>query len=81
VNSATSCLHRIFEYPRDPSDEPYIDLAAACAADYLVTRDRDLLSLASDHSIFAKQFRQRFPTLRVMDVENFLGAVESHTRP
>src|SRR5258708_2502386 len=53
----------VFDYPRDPADEPYIDLAAAVDADFLVTRDKDLLSLASDHSIEAKQFRQRFPSL------------------
>lgn len=78
-------LHRevphIFEYPRDPSDEPYIDLAAVCAADYLVTRDKDLLSLATDHSIITKQFRQRFPTLRILDVEAFLDTVESCANP
>jgi putative PIN family toxin of toxin-antitoxin system len=31
------------DYERDPDDEPYLDLAIAAAADYLVTRDRDLL--------------------------------------
>src|SRR4051812_49118882 len=34
-------LHRdvphIFDYARDPDDEPYIDLAVAVSADYLVT--------------------------------------------
>src|ERR1700733_5010187 len=54
-----------FDFPRDPHDEPYIDLAAAIGADYLVTRDRDLLSLADAHDIEAKQFRQRFPKLSV----------------
>ncbi len=28
---------------RDPKDEPYLNLAAECQADYLVSRDRDLL--------------------------------------
>src|SRR3954471_12689337 len=46
----------VFEYGRDPGDEPYLDLAAAVSADYLVTRDQDLLFLATDHSIEAKQF-------------------------
>ena len=63
--------HR-FDYPRDPFDEPYIDLAAAVQADYLVTRDKDLLSLATEHSIEAKQFRQRFPFLRIVNPVNFL---------
>jgi putative PIN family toxin of toxin-antitoxin system len=30
---------RAFEYPRDPKDEPYINLAIAAQADYLTSRD------------------------------------------
>jgi putative PIN family toxin of toxin-antitoxin system len=30
----------------DPDDQKFLDLAAACSARYLVTRDRDLLELA-----------------------------------
>ena len=37
---------RAFEYPRDPDDEPYINLAVASDSRYLVSRDKDLL----DHS-------------------------------
>ena len=66
----------VFDYPRDPDDEVYVDLAAAAGANYLVTRDNDLLSLASAHSIEAKQFRQRFPSLRVLNPAEFLLAVE-----
>lgn len=69
-------LHRAiphkFSFSRDPGDEPYINLAAAVSADYLVTRDRDLLSLATDRSIEAKQFRQRFQGLVVLDPVDFL---------
>ena len=31
---------RRFIYPRDPKDEPYINLAVATKADYLVSRDK-----------------------------------------
>jgi putative PIN family toxin of toxin-antitoxin system len=65
----------VFELSRDPNDEPYIDLVAACAADFLVTRDNDLLSLASDHSIEAKQFRQRFPALSLLNPVDFLAEI------
>lgn len=67
----------IFTYPRDPEDEPYLDLAAAVQADYLVTRDNDLLALATDHSIEAKQFRQRLPQLQVVSPVAFLEAMEA----
>jgi predicted nucleic acid-binding protein len=41
---------RVFEYPRDPNDEPYINLAIPARAKYLVSRDKDLLDLMSDRS-------------------------------
>ncbi len=44
-------------------------------ADFLVTRDRDLLSLADDHSLEAKQFRRLLPTLQICKPEEFLLAV------
>jgi putative PIN family toxin of toxin-antitoxin system len=65
----------VFEHPWDADDEIYVDLAAAVDANYLVTRDNDLLSLATDHSVAAKQFRQRFPSLRVVTPVELLHAV------
>ena len=38
---------RSMKLPRDPKDEPYLNLALHAGADYLVTRDTDLLDLAS----------------------------------
>jgi predicted nucleic acid-binding protein len=68
-------LHTI-NYPRDPKDEPYLDLAIAAHANYLVSRDKDLLALATGHSEFCKQFRQRTHPLRVVNPVIFLKAVE-----
>lgn len=67
----------IMDYPRDPNDEPYIDLAVAARADYLVTRDRDLLSLMSGHSLLCKQFRRKTRPLRVIDPVAFLRIVSA----
>ncbi len=64
------------DYPRDRADEPYIDLAIATKADYLVTRDKDLLSLMTGHSSICKRFRQLTRPLRVVDPLAFLRAVE-----
>ena len=41
---------RLFVYERDPKDEPYINLAIAAGARYLVSRDADILDLASGAS-------------------------------
>jgi putative PIN family toxin of toxin-antitoxin system len=72
-------LHRIvphvFDYSRAKQDEPYIDLASATAADFLVSRDKDILSLGTGHTIEAKQFRRRFPNLRVVNPVEFLAAI------
>jgi len=68
-------VRHVFNYPRATQDEPYIDLAVAANAGYLVTRDKDLLSLTTDHTLLAKQFRQRFPHLRIMNPVAFVQAV------
>lgn len=67
---------RAFEFRRDPRDEPYLDLAAAAKADYLVSRDKDLLSLMTGHSPFCKRFRRKTHPLRVVDPAEFLKAIE-----
>jgi putative PIN family toxin of toxin-antitoxin system len=66
----------ILDYPRDPDDEPYIDLAAAVDADYLVTRDKDLLSLMTGHSIACREFRQKTRPLAVVEPVAFLAEVK-----
>ena len=65
----------ILDYPRDPKDEPYIDLASAAKADYLVSRDKDLLSLMTARSVIAKQFRQKTRPLKVVDPVDFLNGI------
>lgn len=65
----------VFEFPRDPRDEPYIDLAIAARADFLVTRDKDLLSLMAGHSLVCKRFRQKTRPLRVVNPVEFLRAI------
>lgn len=39
---------KVWKLPRDPDDEVYLDLASAVGADYLVTRDRDLLTFGEE---------------------------------
>jgi putative PIN family toxin of toxin-antitoxin system len=51
-----------FTLSRDPDDEPYLDLAIAVSAGYLVTRDNDMLDLMQDAA-----FRAQYPTLTILD--------------
>jgi predicted nucleic acid-binding protein len=45
-----------FSYRRD-EDEPYINLAVAAGADFIVSRDRDLLDLMTGYTDECKEFR------------------------
>jgi putative PIN family toxin of toxin-antitoxin system len=58
---------RCFALPRDPKDEPYVNLAIAARAGFLVSRDRDLLDLMGDVA-----FRERAPGLRIVDPATWL---------
>jgi len=51
-----------FTLERDPKDEPYLNLAITANADYLVTRDRDMLDLMQDEG-----FRDQYPQLTILD--------------
>lgn len=67
-----------FQYPRDPADAHYIDLAVLADATWRVTRDNDLHDLLTDHSIAGKQFRQITRNqLRVVPPTEFVLAIDS----
>lgn len=65
-----------FVYSRDPKDEPYINLAIEMKADYLVSRDNDLLDLMKWDKEEGREFQKRFRFLKIVTPENFLAAVE-----
>jgi putative PIN family toxin of toxin-antitoxin system len=65
-----------FSYPRDEDDEPYINLAVAAGADFIVSRDKDLLDLMTGHADECKEFRQRFRPLRVIEPDELLRLME-----
>lgn len=64
-----------FIFSRDPKDEKYINLAAEAKADFIVSRDRDLLDLMTDYTAEAKEFRQRFRFLKIVAPIEFLQIV------
>lgn len=59
---AIDLVPALFTLPRDPDDEPYLNLAIVAGADYLVTRDKDMLDLMHDAGFLAQ-----FPTLKILD--------------
>lgn len=67
---------KAFSYSRDPDDEPYINLAAEVEADYIVSRDKDLLDLMTGYTDECKEFRRRFRPLKVISPEEFLKEFE-----
>lgn len=69
-----------FVYRRDPKDEPYINLAVATKADYLVTRDNDLLDLMKWDKEEGRDFQQRFRFLKIVTPEVFLTETEARMK-
>ena len=61
-----------FSFPRDPDDAMYVDLAQATQAGFIVSRDKDLLSLMNDDD-----FRNAYPNLTIIDPVAFLTHVRS----
>ncbi len=57
-------------------DECYINLAIEAKADYLVSRDRDLLDLMTGHTDVCKDFRRRFRQLKIVEPIEFLRRME-----
>lgn len=66
-----------YRYERDPDDEMYINLAIVANASYLVSRDQDLLDLMTTSTDVARQFRLRYPFLRIMKAADFITEMDS----
>lgn len=69
-------IPKVFTYTRDPKDEKYINLAVAADAQYIASRDTDLLDLMTGHTDECKEFRQRFRPLKVVDPVTLLSLIE-----
>jgi putative PIN family toxin of toxin-antitoxin system len=59
--------NQIYAFERDPNDAVFINLALVCKAEFLVSRDNDLLDLRKDES-----FKISFPQLRIVSPAEFL---------
>jgi putative PIN family toxin of toxin-antitoxin system len=69
-------IQRHYEYPRDPYDEAYLNLAIEARADFLITRDNDLLDLMKWKREEGRQFQKRFRHLKIVDPVAFLKEIE-----
>ncbi|MGL4512429.1 MAG: putative toxin-antitoxin system toxin component, PIN family [Lacipirellulaceae bacterium] len=72
---------RVFEFPRDPDDAHYVDLALAAGAKLIVSRDKDLLSLADGTSPEGSDFHRRFPGLAVLTPTELLTLLDEARPP
>ena len=70
-------MPKSFRLERDPKDEIIIDLAVEAEADYIVSRDKDLLDLMNGFTDDCKEFRQRFRFLTAVEPLEFLRIVEA----
>jgi putative PIN family toxin of toxin-antitoxin system len=67
---------RVFSLPRDKKDEPYINLAIAADAPFLVTwNDRHLTYLMREDSPEGREFRSRYPQIKIVDPPAFLRSL------
>ena len=69
-------ISRHYEYSRDPYDEAYLNLAIEARADFLFTRDNDLLDLKKWETEEGREFQKRFRLLRIVDPVAFLKEIE-----
>jgi putative PIN family toxin of toxin-antitoxin system len=78
VRAMSTCrqdVPAVFRYARDPKDEPYLNLALAARADYLVTRDTDLLDLGDPANPEGQRIREFHPQLLFVDPVRLLREV------
>ena len=66
-----------FSYPRDSKDEPYLNLAIQAQAEFLVSRDKDILDLRQSLDAAAVEFRQKFAQIRIMEPLEFLRTMRA----
>ncbi|HEV3417276.1 MAG TPA: putative toxin-antitoxin system toxin component, PIN family [Pirellulales bacterium] len=60
-----------FHLQRDPKDSKYLNLAITAEAPYVVTLDRDLLDLMLPDNLEGRDFRSRYPAIRILEPDEF----------
>jgi putative PIN family toxin of toxin-antitoxin system len=70
---------KLFDFPPDPDDAPYLDLAIHAGAFALVTRDKEILKLRDPNYELGRLLRQRHSALHITIPEEFLDL--THVSP
>lgn len=65
----------VFNHPMDPKDSMYVNLAAACHAHVITTRDRHLLSLRDVSNPAGLDFMARFASIEILTPVQLLDRV------
>lgn len=65
-----------YRLDRDPDDEMYINLAIVTNAQFLVSKDKDLLDLMTATNEIASRFRLRYSFLRIVNAAEFVKEIE-----
>lgn len=64
--------------PRDPKDQPFIDLAVAGGAEFIVTwNERHLTYLMRRDTSEGREFCSRFPNIKILSPPDFLAAIDA----
>lgn len=66
-STLVSDVPEIYLHPYDPDDSTYVNLALKVDARLIISRDRHLLMLSDPARKEGKEFKARFPTLRILD--------------
>jgi len=69
----------VYRHPYDPDDSHYINLACKVDARLIISRDRHLLMLADTSRKEGRDFRARFPKLRILDPVQLLDELRART--
>ena len=72
-----SDVPRRLTLPRDPKDEKYVNLAIVASADYLVSRDNDLLDLMKPDNSLHETIQSMAPQLSIIDPVALLQQLRS----
>lgn len=70
-----SVVPQVFDFPRDPDDAHYVDLAIAADAKLIVSRDHDLLSLRDITTPEGKQYVEQYPQIDILTPPEALARI------